>query len=298
LLNSHLVETPTVTDVQDKIQAVEQGARRVTAQVGPWIVLLARTGYAAKGVTYVLMGGLAMLAAFSYAVGRTAGSTGATLSLLDQPWGWAVVTLIAVGFLGYAVWCFVLAIADPERRGRTWRGLRSRLANLAKAVVHVGLAAVAVGALVGVVHSSAQRDPIEQWTARLMSLPAGMWLTAVAGACVLWAGGFQLHRSWRPRRLDDQLRIWHLRDGVGRTVVLLGRAGVAARGLIFLLMGAFLLAAAYHADPSQAKGVGRALRFIQDQWEGRYLLALVSLGLVAYGLFQFVLARYRRVEPA
>ena len=73
--------------------------------------------------------------------------------------------------------------------------------------------------------------------------------------------------------------------------------GVASRGLIFLLIGAFMVVAAYHADPHQAKGVGRALRFIQSQWEGRYLLAAVSLGLIAYGAFQCVLARYRRVDP-
>jgi hypothetical protein len=284
-------------ELQEHLRDVEREAREAAAKVSPWICGLARAGYAAKGVTYVLAGTLAMLAAFSYAGGRTGGTSQTLAALLDHPYGWAALVLIAAGLLGYAMWSLVLAVADPEQKGRNWSGLRKRFVYLCKGFVHLGLVAVAIGTLVGVVRSSAGRDPVEQWTGKLMSLPLGIWLVGVAGACVVWAGGFQVYRSWRPKRLDDQLMLWQFGQGLRRFLGGVGRFGVAARGLIFLLIGVFMVAAAYHADPHEAKGVGRALRYIQQQAEGRWLLTAVALGLICYGLFQFVLARYRRIDP-
>jgi hypothetical protein len=130
-----------------------------------------------------------------------------------------------------------------------------------------------------------------------MSLPLGIWLVGITGGIVIWVGGFQVYRAGRRERLDDQLRLYQLGPTWRRVLRGAGRFGVAARGLIFLLVGGFMVVAAYHANPHEAKGVGRALGFLHQQWEGRWLLTAVALGLIAYGLFQFVLARYRRIDP-
>ena len=286
-----------MTEAQQQIRNVEQKARQATAKASPWICFLARAGYVAKGVTYVLMGGLAVLAAFSFSIGQTGGTTVAMASLLDRPFGWVALSLIAVGLAGYALWCLVLAVDDPERRGRDWKGLRQRFVHLCKAVVHLGLVAVAVGLVVGVAVSDARNDAIEQWTARLMSLPLGIWIVGATGACVVWAGLFHLWKAARPERLDDQLRTWQLSEHAARIVDGVGRFGTGARGVVFAIVGAFMLVAAYRANPGEAKGVGSALAFVQQQPEGRYLLTFVATGLICYGLFQFVLARYRRVDP-
>jgi hypothetical protein len=286
-----------MTDVQEQIGNVERKAREATAKASPWICFMARAGYAAKGVTYVMVGVLAILAAFSYSSGKTGGTSVAMASLLDRPFGWVALVLIAVGLAGYALWCLVLAVADPEREGRDLKGLRKRFVHLFKAVAHLGLVGVAVGLLVGVAFSSRERDAIEEWTARLMTLPLGIWLVAIAGGCVVGAGIFQMYKAWRPEQVDDQLRTWQLPERARSLVHAIGRFGVAARGVVFGIVGAFMLVAAYRANPEEAKGVGRALAFVQQQWEGRYLLALVALGLVSYGLFQLILARYRRIDP-
>lgn len=286
-----------MSDLQSHLQHVERNAREATAKASTWIRALARAGYAAKGVTYVLAGTLAVMAAFYHAGGVTGGSTTAMKSLLDHPYGCVALALIAAGLAGYAVWCFVLAVADPERKGRDLKGLRKRFVYLFKGFVHVGLVVVAVGTLVGVVHAAAGHDPVEEWTARLMSLPLGIWLVGITGGIVVWAGGFQVYRAGRRERLDDQLRLSQVGPTWRRVLRGAGRFGVAARGLIFLLVGGFMIAAACHANPHEAKGVGRALGFLHQQWEGRWLLTAVALGLIAYGLFQFVLARYRRIDP-
>ena len=72
-----------------------------------------------------------------------------------------------------------------------------------------------------------------------------------------------------------------------------GRLGLAARGVVFPIIGYSLLRAAIEADPSEAKGVGGALRFLEQM--GPFVMAGVAAGLVCYGVFQLVLAKYRRV---
>ena len=76
------------------------------------------------------------------------------------------------------------------------------------------------------------------------------------------------------------------------------RLGMAARGVVFGIIGVFLVIAARHANPAQARGVGGALHTLRQQPYGAALLAVVALGLIAYGCYQFILARYRRIEAA
>lgn len=287
-----------MTDLQDHVRNVENQARRAALHAGPWIEFLARFGYAAKGAVYALAGILSLLAAFRFASGQVTGSRGAMQALLDQPFGWLALSAIAVGLAGYALWCFVLAVVDPEREGRDWRGLAKRFGKFVKGVVHLGLVGAAAGLLVGITASrGGEDDAIERWTARLMSLPLGVWLVAAAGLGVLFYGGFQVYRAFRPKQLDDQLSLYRLSDTVHRWLLRVSRFGVGARGVIFGVMGVMLVLAALHANPQEAQGVGSALQTIQRQPAGKWLLALVALGLISYGLYEFIRARYRRIDP-
>jgi hypothetical protein len=74
------------------------------------------------------------------------------------------------------------------------------------------------------------------------------------------------------------------------------RFGMAARGVVFGIIGLFLLLAAWRNNPGEARGLGGALHSLQEQGYGPWLLGVVALGLVAYGGYQFVLARYRRID--
>ena len=74
-----------------------------------------------------------------------------------------------------------------------------------------------------------------------------------------------------------------------------GQLGFAARGVVYLMLGSFLIQAALRHNPEEAGGIGRALRELSNQPYGPWLLGIVALGLVAYGFFCFVLARYRRI---
>lgn len=287
-----------VSELDKDLNKVEDRAREMAQQASGVIRFLARVGYTAYGLTYLMAGTLALLAAFSFAAGRIAGSADTLASLLDHPFGWIALCAIAAGLACYALWCFVQAIADPEHFGHDWQGLRRRFATLCRGFVNLGLVAIAIGAMIGVVHSDTNRDAIEDWTGRVMSLPLGIIVVAAIGVGVVIFGGFQLFLAFRPERFDRQFNFSSVPSGWRKALSSLGRVGVAARGCIFLVVGAFLILAAYHANPKEARGVGRALRFVQHQPEGQWLLALIALGLISYGLFQFALARYRRIDPS
>lgn len=276
-------------------QAARQAVRDAALHAGPTIEFLARAGYAAKGVVYGLVGGLALLAAFNSG-GQTTGSRGALRSLLDQPFGQVLLGVIAAGLAGYALWCFVRAVFDPERDGTGWKGLGKRAFQFGKGVVHVGLVVAAVGMIRGTGGGGDDDRGLEQWTAWLMSFPAGIWLVGIAGAAVALYGARQLYRAWTTD-LDDQLSLGRMGPTAARWTIRFSRFGMAARGVVFAVIGGFLIAAAMHSDPSEAKGVGGALRTLEQQPYGPILLGLVALGLMAYGAYELIRARYRRIDP-
>ena len=274
----------------------EQAAHDAALHAGPAITFLARAGYAAKGVVYGLVGGLALLAAIG-SRGETTGSKGALRSLLDQSFGQVLLAVIAVGLAGYALWCFVRAVFDPERDGNDAKGLGKRAFQFGKGVVHVGLVIAVIGMIRGNSDGAGGDDGgVEKWTATLMSFPQGIWLVGAAGAGVIAYGARQLYRAWTTD-LDDQLSLGRMGPTAHVWTVRFSRFGMAARGVVFGVIGAFLLIAAYRSDPSQAKGVGGALETLQQQPYGPVILGVVALGLISYGAYELIRARYRRIDP-
>ena len=111
---------------------------------------------------------------------------------------------------------------------------------------------------------------------------------------MIGVGLFQLYRAYTGKFVEN-LRLAETRDDQKQWVERFGRLGFAGRGVVFGLIGAFLILAAFTAEPEQARGLGGTLVTLAAQPEGRWLLGLVAIGLVAYGLFMLVAARYRRL---
>jgi hypothetical protein len=283
--------TKPIRDI--RIEA-KQAAQRAAMHASPAIVALARAGYAAKGVTYGLVGALALLAAFG-SRGTTTGSKGALATLLDEPFGQVILAVISVGLAGYALWCFVRTIIDPEDDGNDAKGIGKRAFQFAKGVVHVMLVLAVVGMIRGTGGGSDDDRGIERWTTKLMSFPLGIWLVGMVGAGVIAYGVRQLYRAWTVD-LDDQLSLGRMGAPAHRWALRVSRFGMAARGVVFGVIGVLLISAALKANPNEATGVGGALRALQQQPDGSALLALVALGLIAYGVYELIRARYRRIE--
>jgi hypothetical protein len=130
-----------------------------------------------------------------------------------------------------------------------------------------------------------------------MAQPFGRWLGVVAGAVIVGTGLYQLHKAYRAD-CRDELKSGEMGARENKWASRIGRIGYAARGVVFGVIGVFLAQAALQTDPDEARGLGGALETLARQPFGPYVLGAVALGLVAYGVFMFVMARYRRIEPA
>ena len=100
----------------DLTKGVQHHAKDAAQSAQPWMERLARLGYATEGAVYSLIGLLAAGAAFGTG-GRATGQHGALEVVAGSPFGGILLSLIAVGFLGYALWRSVQTIADPDREG-------------------------------------------------------------------------------------------------------------------------------------------------------------------------------------
>ncbi|HLL99065.1 MAG TPA: DUF1206 domain-containing protein [Rubrobacteraceae bacterium] len=273
--------------------SVEQHAERAKRKASPWIERLARAGYVAYGMVYVLVGVLALRAAFGGG-GETTGQEGALRSILLAPLGRILLGLVAAGLVAYAVWRLFQGVQDPEDEGGNAKGVVRRLDHVLNGLFHAGLAFSAGQLALG---SSGSGGWPDDWTATLMSQPLGRWLALVAGAVIFGAGLYQFYKAYKAD-FRGELKSHEMSRREEAWTTCSGRLGYAARGVVFGVIGVFLLQAALRADPQEARGLGGALETMARQPFGPYLLGLVAAGLVAYGAFMFVVARYRRIEPA
>lgn len=287
---------------QNAGQAMKQHAHHALAGSSPWIVFLARMGYGAKGVVYALVGVLAVLAAFGRG-GQVDGSKSALATLIDEPGGQVLLFVIAVGLAGYALWCFVRAFADPEHEGTDAKGIGKRAISVLKGLIHLALVLAVLqmvfgwGSSGGGSGGGGEGNQAQDWTARVMSWPAGRWLVIIAGIAIAIYGLQQLYKAWTTD-LDDQLDLSDMDSSGRQWTIRFARFGMGARGVVFVIIGGFLTIAGIRTDPQKSKGFGEAMRYVQEQPYGPWLLAVVALGLIAYGFYELVRARYRRIDPA
>lgn len=259
---------------------------------------LARAGYAARGVIYLIVGGLAALAAWGSG-GGTTDSKGALTQLLQAPFGKLLLALVAAGLICYAIWRSAQAVLDADGHGTDANGLAVRAGLATSAVIHVGLALFAISLLTGwgiggggAGGGSQGGNSSQEWTAWLMSKPFGQWLVGGVGLAIVGAGIAHFVKAWKAkfeRRFD-------MGPDERRVITPISRFGLMARGTVFLIVGGFFLTAAIRQNPEEAKGLSGALETLQAQPYGWVLLAVVALGLVAFGLYSIIEAIYRRIQ--
>ena len=264
----------------------------MTRQPRAAATLAARLGFAARGLVYLLVGWFALDAA---RLGSApADNQEAMGSLLNKPLGHILVAAIAIGLAGYALWRLSEAVFDPERRGTKPAALVERIGFGWSALVHAFLAVYA-GKLA--LHlTRPETNPSEErarsWSGWLMEQPGGEWLLGLIGLLLIGGAAAQAWKGYRgtfARELAGDVPL-------PRYVCLMGQIGYAARAIVFLLVGWFLVTAALKASPGEAGGIGQALRTLREQTHGPLLLAIVASGLMLFGAYSFVEARFRRLR--
>ena len=258
----------------------------------PAYLLLARTGYAARGAVYLIIGLFALAAAIG-ARTRPAGSTDVFVALISPPLGVLLLGLLALGLVCFAGWRMLQALADVDGHGRDAKGLLRRAVYGGNAVFYLALAAWAVAIAVGWTRGGGERD-VHHWTAWLMNMPFGRVLVALVGLGIAAAGIAIGVRGFRPH-VAQELTLTPPRERIAEPLFRFGEFG---RAFAFLLIGLFVLIAAIEHRAAEAKGLAGALQALQQQPYGWAALGATALGFVAFGIFQLVEAAFRRVDGA
>lgn len=257
------------------------------------ISLFARMGYAARGIVYLLVGGLAALAALGRG-GQAEGSRGALETVLTAPFGKVLLGIIAVGLVGYAMWRTIQAIKDADHHGTDAKGLAIRTGLMVSAATHTLLAFYAASLIFLMGSSSDSSEGSQGIVSWLFQQPFGRWLVGAVGLVIIGAGiahGLKGLKVKFDKNFDmpPQTQRW---------AYPVCRFGLAIRGLVFIIVGSFFVIAAYHVNPSEAGGTAEVFSTLRSQAFGQWLLAFVAVGLVAFGAYSVLAAIYRRINPA
>ena len=272
---------------------VHGGANAVKrAASNPVLRFLERLGYAARGSLYTVMGLLALGIALNVGRGRTTDLSGSLMVLIANPYGKLVLIVMAIGLAAYSLWGFIRAIYDPMHRGSGASGYMARLGFVTSAVSYAAIVILALQILAG--SGGASGDSTKTTIASILAHPGGGWATIVIGLIAIGVALGQFLEAYRATFARD-LKGAEMSEKERTIVVRLGRFGMFARGVIFLVIGWFLVQAGLHHDPGQVQGFGGAFMFLLGQPFGRVLLGIVALGFVALGLHSFACARWIRL---
>jgi hypothetical protein len=286
-----------------------QGARRTASRArraggagkraadSPVIKFLGRAGFFARGVEYVVIGWIAVEIAFGHS-GTQADKSGALQALGKNAAGQVALWLLAIGFIGMALWrlseaCLGTSEAgEPEQDKR--KDIAKRVLAVGKAAVYGVLAWSVLEYLTGTGGTQSSDTESVDWTATLMQHPGGQVLVGLIGAVLVGVGVVLAYQAWKEKFLKS-MDLSSCSRRARQAIEWLGRIGGIARGAVFVTAGIFLIVAAVDAQPGQAKGIDSALRSLAHTPAGPWLLAVVALGLIMFGLFSCCEARWRKV---
>lgn len=262
------------------------------AAANPTLELLERLGYVVRGALYAVMGFLALKIALATSGGKATDLSGSLVWLIGNPLGNFVLVVAIVGLVAYALWGFVRAIYDPLHRGRDAKGIVARLGFITSAVSYLAIALFALHILGG--QGAASHDTTQKTVSTLLANPLGGGITVALGVFTFGIGIGQFIEAYRATFAQD-LKAAEMTQSERNVAIGLGRFGMAARGVTFLVIGWFLIQAGLNHAPSKATGFGGAFLFLLAQPYGRWLLGIVALGFIALGIHSFACARWVRL---
>lgn len=259
---------------------------------GDRMTKVARIGFAARGLVYILIGWFAIDVAANG--GQPTDNQGALGTLAGAPMGQILLAVCALGFVGYAIWRLTEAIMDPENRSRDMKGKFERAGYAVSGITHLVLATAA--ARIALQQAAAREGSpgdasAESWSAWALQHPGGVVLLTLVGVGFVVVAAAQAVKAYKAR--FDELG--------GDTpapdyVRWIGRCGYGARAVIFALIGWFIISAALNHDADRAGGLGEALKQLRAQEQGALVMSVVAFGLLLFGVFSLIEARYRRIR--
>ncbi|BCB05655.1 DUF1206 domain-containing protein [Bacillus sp. KH172YL63] len=262
--------------------------------IKPWIKGFARIGYISRGTVYILIGALSVMAALGIG-GSTSDSNGAFSAVASKPFGEILLWILGAGLIGIVLWRLIQVILDPEHVKNDGKSLFRRLTHLISGIAYASLTYNAFAIAMHAKSSGSGSGSKQTLSAKLLAQPFGQWIVGAVGLIIIGFALYEIHKAYTEKYTDKFKRSemsekeWEL----GRKT---GKLGLYSRGIVFLLIGYFFVQTAITADPYKTKGLDGALQKIAQQPFGQWLLGIVALGLVLYGVFQILKGKNRHLS--
>lgn len=253
-----------------------------------WFERFFRFGLVAKGIVYCLTGVLAFMAVAGLSREK-AGKTQVLGFIYDQPFGLALLIIIAAGLSGYAALRSFQAFKDIDSKGDDAKGILSRTGYGISGLLYFSLAIYAVKLIFN--GQKGNGDSEEFIIAKALGYEWGPWLTGIAGIIIIGSGIYQIYRV-ASGKFMKKIRL--SRSGMNNYVRKAGIIGYISRGIVLVIVGYLVFHAALTSNPKEAKGTEGAFTFIENKF-GSLLMAIIAVGLIGYGIFMFVKAKYQRI---
>ena len=265
----------------------------MTIEKKTWVEPVAKAGLITKGLVYSLVGALAFMAAFEIA-GRSnenADKKGVFNFIEEQTGGQIMLLIVALGLVCYSIWRGVQTFSNISDDKKSAKGLGKRARYLFSGFVYLSLAFVAAKVALHKSSDSSGSGSKQSMAAELLSKPYGQILAGIAALIIAGVGVYQLWYGWSGK-YKKHVSDLKLNSDTAKVLVRSGKIGFMARGFVYLIIAYMFLQAAMQFNSSKAGDTAQAFQFLEDTSYGSYLLGAVGLGLICYGVFNFLRAKY------
>jgi hypothetical protein len=287
--------TSNVNSIKNAPKDIQKEGKKVAKQAAfsPLMEKLMRLGYAVKGFLYVAIG----LIAIAGALGKSttpADQLGAIVAFSKLPYAPVFMWVILIGLVSYSLWGVVRAVFDPLHKGNDLKGLMARGGFLLSAITYASFVIPTYHLINGAAGGAGTNSTVKM-VSTVMNMPMGRWLIGAVGLAAIAAGLYQIYMGIK-MNFDQFYKPYALSSEQFRVAKQMGRFGTAARGVVFAIVGGFLVLAAYQANPGHARGFDGAFKYLARQPYGLWILGIIALGLIAFGLYSLMMAAWLQLR--
>ncbi|WP_026451245.1 DUF1206 domain-containing protein [Aequorivita capsosiphonis] len=249
---------------------------------------IAVIGFVSKGIIYLVIGILSLLAALNMG-GQSSGASQALIFLKKQFLGRTMLLLLGLGLCCYSFWMFFQSIKDPENDGTDRKAKMRRFGLFTTGLVYTFIAILAfyhLFAYTGTEESgTTYLDMLGPTTISILFNIIGVVLAIQAVVLVVgvFKGGMLDQFNLEGKKYSNFIRK-------------LGMFGFYARAFVVGIIAYFFLRAGIYTGNHDVKGIQDAFAFLDQSTVGRILMAITAIGFISYGAFYVLLTRYRSFE--
>ncbi|WP_409304259.1 DUF1206 domain-containing protein [Peribacillus sp. SCS-155] len=269
---------------------MKENVHQASSQLKPWVRKYARFGFMAKGTIFILVGIFSLLTACGYG-SKAKGTNGAFHSVAAKPFGEVLLWIIGIGLIGYILWLLLEFFRGPSTKDKPLKRYGRKVASIIKCAIYIGLAA---NALSIAIHAGQSGNSKETWTARLLAASYGPWVVGIVGAIVLGVGVYHIYEGLTGSFISE-FRTAEMSEPEVQAAISAGRIGLMSRGVVFIILGYFIVRMAITVNPNNPLSLDGALEKILEQRYGAWLLGAVSIGLAFYGLYEILKGKNKNI---